>query len=109
MALHCTALHCIGKILIKFPTLTCNVADKDPGSSAFLPLGSWIRIRDGKNLDPDTGSGLNITDHFSESLGNSFFGLNLHIFLDADPGYFKPWVRDGKIRIRDKHPGFATL
>jgi hypothetical protein len=26
-----------------------------------------------------------------------------------DPESFGPWIRDGKIRIRDKHPGSATL
>ncbi len=26
-----------------------------------------------------------------------------------DPESFWPWIRDGKIRIRDKHPGSATL
>ena len=26
-----------------------------------------------------------------------------------DPEPFSPWIRDGKIRIRDKHPGSATL
>jgi hypothetical protein len=25
-----------------------------------------------------------------------------------DPKYFGPWIRDGKIRIRDKHTGSAT-
>jgi hypothetical protein len=53
---------------------------------------------------------LNIPYHFSESL-KTVFGLELHKFLDADPdpGYFRHWIRDGKIRIRDKNPGFATL
>ncbi len=32
-----------------------SVADPDPGSGAFLTPGSRIRIRDGKNLDPDPG------------------------------------------------------
>ncbi len=31
------------------------------------------------------------------------------IFSTVDPGSFRPWIRDGKIWIRDKHPGFATL
>jgi hypothetical protein len=26
-----------------------------------------------------------------------------------DPDSFWPWIRDGKIRIRDKHSGYATL
>ncbi len=32
-------------------------------------------------------------------------------FFDAepDPGSFRPWIRDENIRIRDKHPGSATL
>ncbi len=33
------------------------------------------------------------------------------MFFDADPGsgIFLTLIRDGKIRIRDKHPGSATL
>ncbi len=32
-------------------------------------------------------------------------------FVDADPDpeSFWPWIREGKIWIRDKYPGFATL
>ncbi len=29
--------------------------------------------------------------------------------FDADPESIWPWIRDGKIRIRDNHPGSATL
>ncbi len=41
------------------------------------------------------------------------FMVKILVFFDADPdpgsGIFWPWIRDGKIRIRDKYPGSATL
>jgi hypothetical protein len=58
----------------------------------------------------DPGSSMNIPDLIFERLG-SVFGLKILQFFDADtdPGSCQPWVRDGKYRIRDKHPGSATL
>jgi hypothetical protein len=44
-----------------------GVADRDPGSGAFLPLDP------GREKNPDQGSGMNIPNNFSESLG-SFLG-----------------------------------
>jgi hypothetical protein len=50
-----------------------------------------------------SGSGMNIPDHISESL-ETIFGLNSLIrirnLFDLGSG-----IPDGKIRIRDKHPG----
>jgi hypothetical protein len=63
------------------------------------------------------GSGRNISDHISESL-ETIFRSKILKFLDVDPdpgfGIFMtldPWsgIQHGKIRIRDKHPGSATL
>jgi hypothetical protein len=57
---------------------------------------------------------MNIPDHISESL-ETIFGLKILNFFDVDPdpgsGIFLPWIRDrnGKILIRDKHLGSATL
>jgi hypothetical protein len=45
-----------------------SVADPDPGSGAFLTPGSGIR--DGEKFG--SGSGMNITDYFSESLETVF-------------------------------------
>jgi hypothetical protein len=59
-----------------------TVADPDLGPGAFLTHGM------GKNQNPD---------HISESLESIFW----------DPESFLPWNRDGKIRIRDKHPWLA--
>jgi hypothetical protein len=57
-----------------------------------------------KKSDPGPGSwmNINIPDHFSESL-KQFFGLKVLKFFqaDTDPESFKPWIRDGKVRIRD--------
>jgi hypothetical protein len=52
--------------------LNCNVAtsvaDPDPGSGAFLPPGSGIRIRD--EIFPDPGSGPFFDDIFLQYLQN---------------------------------------
>jgi hypothetical protein len=80
---------------------------RDP--ELFWPLNPGSGIRDGeKNLDP--GFRMNIADHFSESL-ETVLGLKILKVFDADPGSGScwPWIRDGKIRIRDKHPRSSTL
>jgi hypothetical protein len=69
----------------------------------------------------ESGSGMNVPDHITESL-ETIFLVKLQIywvkilkfFADADPENFLPWIRDpgskmDKIRIRDNHPGSATL
>jgi hypothetical protein len=66
-----------------------------------------LRIRD-TEVKCGSGSGLNIPDHFSESLQTVFWIKMLTVF-NADPGSFSHWIRDGKIWIRDKHLGSATL
>jgi hypothetical protein len=66
------------------------------------------------HLDPGSGmgkksrsvSGMNIPDHISESLETIFL---VKKFLNVDPESFLPWIRDGKIRNRDTHPGSTTL
>ncbi len=61
-----------------------SVADPDPGSGAFLT--------------PE--SGMNNPDHISKSLETIFWVK----ILQCGSG-----IRDEKNRIRDKHPGSATL
>ncbi len=58
--------------LVKSEVL-CTVADPDPGSGAFET--------------PESGSGMNIQDHITESL-EQCFGLKILKFfcVDADPG-----------------------
>jgi hypothetical protein len=52
----------------------------DPGSGAFLPLDP----RSG--MEKKFGSGMNITDNFSESLETVFMAeLKILKFFDADP------------------------
>jgi hypothetical protein len=77
----------------------------DPGSGAFLIQGSGIdkkikiRIR-----DEHAGS------YFREL--RTIFWVKILKCIDADPGILlilDPGSEIGKIRIRDKHPGFATL
>jgi hypothetical protein len=68
----------------------------------------------GAPLDPGSGMG---NKSRSKSL-ERIFGLIILKFFDADPdpgsgirNLFDPesGIRDGKIRIRDKHPGSVTL
>jgi hypothetical protein len=48
-----------------------------------------------KNQDP--GSEWNIPDHFSESLETVFWvKYSNSLKRNRDPGYFRPWIRDGK-------------
>jgi hypothetical protein len=80
----------------------------ESGSGAFLASGSGM----GKNPAPDPGSGLNIQDHFSESL-ETFLGLKILKFFDEDPdpesGIFLTWIWDPGSKIRDNHFRSATL
>jgi hypothetical protein len=59
-----------------------SVADPDLGSGAFLTPGSGIR--EWKNSDPGSGTGMNIQDHISESL-ESIFWLQVLKFSDVEP------------------------
>jgi hypothetical protein len=91
-----------GNIAVKHGTNQCC------GSEIRCLFDPWIR--DGKN---QSGSGMNILDHFSENL-EKFLGLKIleKCFIrirDAGSGIFWPWIRDRKIRIGEKHPGFTTL
>jgi hypothetical protein len=52
---------------------------------------------------PGSWSEMNNQDHISECL-ETIFWVSILKFLDADPGSGME-----KIRIRDKHPGSATL
>jgi hypothetical protein len=60
-----------------------------------------------------SGSGMNIPDHISESL-ETIFWVKIIKFSDADADpesgkLFDPESGMEKIRIRDNHPGSATL
>jgi hypothetical protein len=71
-----------------------------PGSGAFLTPRSGIQ--DGKK----SGSGSRIQDEhpglYFQEHGNNFWVKNFKFFdADPDPGSFRPWTRDGKIRILD--------
>jgi hypothetical protein len=76
-------------------------------SAQFSGSGSGIRcifdpgIRDGKKSG--SGSGMSNPDHISGSLKNNFL-VKILKFFNADPGSGRK-----KIRLRDKHPGSATL
>jgi hypothetical protein len=55
-----------------------------------------------KEKDPDPGSRINIPDLIFENMV-AVFGLKMLKFFYAnpDPGSWKPWIRDGRSRIRD--------
>ncbi len=55
----------------------------------------WIRILYEKNLDQDQGLTSQIIYRALTVFLLKFFNA------DSDLGSFRPWIRDGKIRIRD--------
>ncbi len=63
----------------------------------FLPLDPGSEMgKKNQDLDPGSGSGMNISDHISESLGR-IFGVKILKFFDADadPGIFLTLDLDG--------------
>ncbi len=85
-----------------------RVADPDLGTDAFLAPGSGMGKKS-QDLDPGSGSGINIPDHISGSL-ETISGVKILKFFyvdvdaDADPGSgnrFYPGSGREKIRIRD--------
>jgi hypothetical protein len=56
-----------------------------------------------------SGSGMNNSNHISESLETKIFGVKILKFFDADPGWKEFGSGMEKIRILDEHPGSATL
>jgi hypothetical protein len=83
--------------------------DPDPGSGAFLTPGSGIRE------DRKSASGAGIRDEqpgsYFPELKNHFLGLKYLNSLTRirDPGWRQLGSGMEKSRIRDKHPGSATL
>jgi hypothetical protein len=73
----------------------------DPGSDAFLTLGSGMGKKSG------SGVGMNNPDHNSESL-ETILWVKILKFFDADPRGWKKFG-SGMEKFRDKHPGSATL
>jgi hypothetical protein len=91
-------------VLVRKKKLNLNYSVADPGSGAFLISGSGIRYG-------GSGSWMNNPNHISESL-ESIILVKMLQFFDADPGSgmkkFGSGIRDGRNRIRGKHPGSAT-
>jgi hypothetical protein len=90
----------------------CSVADPDPGSGIGCLFDPWIRDPGWEKVsirirDEQPGS------YFLELRNNffAFFWVKIVKFFDEDPGSGMEIVRSGmeKSRIRDKHPGSATL
>jgi hypothetical protein len=76
-------------------------------------MGKESKSGSGIDPDPESVSGMNIPDNNSESL-ETIFGVKILKFFDADAdsgsgNLFNPGYGNEKIRIRDKHPGSATL
>jgi hypothetical protein len=72
------------------PVLRIRILDPVP----FKPLDL------GSRMGKKTGSGTNNLDHISKSLETIFWLKYLNSLAR---------IRNGKNRIRDKYPGFATL
>ncbi len=84
--------------IISWRRRPCKVTNSvaDPGAVVFLTPGS------GMGKKSRSRSGMNIPYHISESLKQL-------CDVDPDPGSFWPWIRDRKIRIRDKKKPFPKL
>jgi hypothetical protein len=80
----------------------------DPGSGAFLTPGSRMgrKSASGSGIrDEQPGSYfLELRNHFF-----GFFGVKILKFFAADPGWRQFGSGTEKSRIRDNHPGSATL
>jgi hypothetical protein len=80
-----------------------SVADPDPGSGIFLTPGSRMGKKSISGIrDEHPGS------YFRE-LRNNFLGLKYFGCGSGSRNLFEPGSGMEKIRIRDKHPGTATL
>jgi hypothetical protein len=79
-----------------FFKLSAAIRVADPGSVAFWPLDP------GSGMSKKSGSGMNNTDHISESL-ETIFGLKYlnSLMRIRDGKYLNPGTRIEKIRIRD--------
>jgi hypothetical protein len=82
-----------------------SVADPDPGSDAFLTLYP------GSGMGKKSMSGSGMFIHISDSLRTIIWVKNLNSGFRDPESFFYPGTGSGmeKIRIRDKHPGSATL
>ncbi len=70
-----------------------STADPDAGSIVLISHGS------GMEKNQDTRSGINLSDHISESLVTRFWLKILKFFVNTvlrilDPVSFRPWIRD---------------
>ncbi len=74
------------------------------------PVLFWSGIRSGKKNRIRDEHPRSFSREFKTVLITTVKCLNsLMRIRIRDPVYFRPWTRDGTIRIRDKHPGSATL
>jgi hypothetical protein len=119
---------CIGSMRIRIPHYrlmwNCGSGSRDMISKNCTELWIWIGIQVmplriginqccGSGMVKKSGSGMNIQDHISESLGNNFLGskylnslMRIRIRDLFDPG---SGIQDEIIRIQDEHHGSATL
>jgi hypothetical protein len=103
--LRCGRAHSHGKAR-QVTSISGSVADPDPGSGVLWPLDPESGI--GKKSG--SGSGIRIQDEqpkfYFRELRNHFFWLKYlnSLMRIRDPG----WKKFGS-RIRNKHPGSATL
>jgi hypothetical protein len=95
-------------ISLKYLTMTilCSVADPDPGSGAFLPPGSGIRIWDGAMV----GSGIRDKQtKFVKYLYTKRGRIRDPVlFYPLDPGSGAFLPPGSGIRIRDPDPGWSN-
>ncbi len=100
--------------IVQIKPVSCNVADPDPGSGAFMTSGSGIRNR----FFPDPGSRIP-NPHFWK-LSDNFLGKKFYNSLKIGPNFFLHnfmntplfcscfWIRDprsGMEKSRNRDPG----
>jgi hypothetical protein len=84
------------------------------GSGIGCLFDPWIRDPGWvESQHPDPGSAMNNPDHTFKSLETILFfgggGVKILKFFDEDPGWRQFGSGMEKSRMRDKHPGSATL
>ena len=76
------------------------------GQRQYADPGSGVLLTPGSGMGKKSGSGSRI---WIEQPGSCFRELKYLKFFDADPGWKKLRSEIENIRIRDKHPGSATM
>jgi hypothetical protein len=85
------------------------IRDITPGSRIQILIFYPSRISDpGVKMAPDPGSAT-LQNRVRQFIYGIYFSLPFLLLLDPGCKKSRSWIRDGKIRIKDKHPGSSAL